>query len=297
MPFCKGVDHIIRKGYRYNKSGKKQLWKCTKCDRKFTQDDGFWKMKNTKETITEALDLYSSGLSLNKTSDHLYKHHNTKISARSILNWVKKYAKLLKEFTIKLIPKIKGRLHMDEVITKVKKKKRYYWQAKDNKTKFKFSGNLTNRDYRKGAYPLFKQIKDRCYEQFLKRKKQGKKIRFVTDGLEHYLKGYKKFFNRVALITHGVPIKAKRKGLKHNNNCMERENSRVKQRYKVMRRFKTNESGELILNLLDSLYNFTYVPLNMRVTPAEAAGIKLNLKRNKLLSLIKIFEIYVSKSS
>jgi transposase-like protein len=186
---------------------------------------------------------------------------------------------------------------MDEVVVKVKKKHRWYWQAKDNKTKFKFSGNLTNRGYRKGAYPLFKQIKDRCYEQFLKRKKQGRRIRFVTDGLEHYMRGYKKFFNRGALITHGVPIKAKKEGLEHNNNCMERENARIKQRYKVMRAFKSNESGESILHFLDILYNFTYVPLNMKTTPAEAAGIKLNLGRNRLLSLIKIFEIYVSKSS
>jgi transposase-like protein len=293
-PICRWGGDVVKKGKRYNKKVTKQLYYCRACKRKFTPDDGFWKMKNTKETITEALDLYNSGLSLNKTSEHLYKHHNTKISARSILNWVKKYAKLLKDFTIKLIPQIKGRLHMDEIVTKVKKKKRYYWQAKDSKTKFKFSGNLTNRGYRKGAYPLFKQIKDRCYGQFLLRKKR---IRFVTDGLEHYMRGYKKFFNRVALITHGVPIKAKRKKLKHNNNCMERENSRVKQRYKVMRGFKTNESGESILHFLDILYNFTYVPLNMKVTPAKAAGIKLNLKRNKLLSLIKIFEIYVSKSS
>ena len=60
---------------------------------------------------------------------------------------------------------------------------RYYWHAKDNKTKFKFSGNLTTREYEKGSKPLFKQIKQRCYEQFMQRK-DNKPIRFVTDGLE-----------------------------------------------------------------------------------------------------------------
>lgn len=293
-PICRWGGDVVRKGKRYNKKVTKQLYYCKACKKKFTPDDGFWKMKNTKETITEAIDLHNDGMSYSKVSEHLYKHHNVKASGRSILNWVKKYAKILKDFTINLKPKIKGRLHMDELVTKVRKKKRFYWQAKDSKTKFKFSGNLTNRGYRKGAYPLFKQIKDRCREQFLEKKK---KIRFVTDGLEHYRKGHKKFFNRVALITHGVPIKARSKGLKHNNNCMERENSRIKQRYKVMKGFKDNESGELTLQLMDILYNFTYVPLNMKVTPAEAADIKLKLKRNKLLSLIKIFEIYIPKSS
>lgn len=60
MPFCKGVEYVIRKGYRYNKSRRKQIWKCTKCKRKFTEDDGFRKMKNTPETITEAIDLYET---------------------------------------------------------------------------------------------------------------------------------------------------------------------------------------------------------------------------------------------
>lgn len=285
--YCGGGD-IIKRGKRYNKKLTKQTYFCKSCNRKFTPDDGFWKMKNTPEIITEALDLYSSGLSLNKTSQHLYKHRNTKISARGILNWVIKYARLLKRFLIKLVPKIKGRIHLDELIVKVRKRKKWYWQGKDSKTKFKFSGNLVSRSYEEGTYPLFKQIKDRCYEQFIERKKNSKKlIRFVSDSLGHYLKAYKKLFNRVALITHGVPIKARKKKLKHNNNCMERENSRLKQRYKVMKGFKADESAELILHFIDILYNFTYVPLNKKKTPAEMAEIKLDLGRNKLLSLIK----------
>jgi len=80
VPFCKGVDYVIRKGYRYNKSGIKQIWHCNKCSRKFTPDNGFWKMKNTPETVTEALDLYEQGFSLEETSEHLWKHHAIKIS-------------------------------------------------------------------------------------------------------------------------------------------------------------------------------------------------------------------------
>src|SRR3989338_7518230 len=52
MPFCKGVDCIVRNGWKYNKTGKKQRRKCTKCNKRFTEDNGFWKMKNAPETIS-----------------------------------------------------------------------------------------------------------------------------------------------------------------------------------------------------------------------------------------------------
>ena len=100
--------------------------------------------------------------------------------------------------------------------------------------------------------------------------------------------GYMEFFNRIAEIVHDVPIACKKYKLEHNNNCIERDNSRLKQRYYSMRGFKNIGSAEYFLHLNDVLYNFRYVPLNMKMTPAEAAGIKLNLGRNKLLDLIKI---------
>src|SRR4030067_2862490 len=99
MPFCKGVGSVIRKGYRYNKSRRKQVWKCTICNRKFTPDDGFWKMKNSPETIVEAIDLYEVGHSLEETKEHLWKHHSISISETSIRNWVKKYSRKIENYT------------------------------------------------------------------------------------------------------------------------------------------------------------------------------------------------------
>jgi len=74
MPFCKGVDCIARNGRRYNKNGKKQRWKCTKFDKRFTEDGGFWKMKNTPETIVEAIDL----LHLKDIIDNFARRRNRK---------------------------------------------------------------------------------------------------------------------------------------------------------------------------------------------------------------------------
>ncbi len=171
-------------------------------------------------------------------------------------------------------------------------KDRYRWSAKDKGTKYRLYGCLTSkRDYATGAKPLFKHIKLLCLQQFLGRKKNGRKIRFVTDKLAHYKKGFNKYFRRIALLTHGVPIKAKRKGLKYNNNCIERDHQYNKQCYKTMRGFAILESADAILDFFDAHYNFIDKQkiLGKRQTPAEAAGIEIELgDTHHLLRLIEI---------
>lgn len=185
-----------------------------------------------------------------------------------------------------------GNIHLDEVYFKVKGKDCYRWSAKDKGTKYRLYGRLTSkRDYATGAKPLFKHLKNLCYAQFLDRKKTGKKIRFVTDKLAHYKKGFNKFFRCVALLTHGVPIKAKRNGLKYNNNCIERDHQYNKQRYKTMRGFAVLTKANDILDFFDVHYNFIDKQLiqGKRRTPAEAAGIKIDLGYTKrLLKLIEV---------
>lgn len=138
---------------------------------------------------------------------------------------------------------------------------------------------------------MFKHIKNVGYSQFLEKKKQGKKITFVSDGLEHYKKGFNKYFYRIAKLVHGIPIRAKKKGLKYNNNCIERDHQYNKQRYKSMRGFVKLESANDILNFLDIHYNFIDKQLiNKQLqTPAEAAKIVVGLGDTfKLLKLIEV---------
>lgn len=146
------------------------------------------------------------------------------------------------------------------------------------------------------------QIKITCYEQILERykeekhkpKKKRKLITFVSDKFENYKAAWSVLFRQVAKLTFGVPIKAKRTGLKHNNNHVERYNGKIKYRIKTMRGgFFSFEGGESFMNLNHIIHNFVnpHQQLNGK-TPAEAAEIKLPLKHNKLLDLIK----YVRRS-
>ena len=291
MPFCEGVDCVIRKGYRYNKSGKKQRWNCNKCNRKFTQDDGFWKMKNSPETVTEALDLYERGFSLEATAEHLWKHHAISISAPAVREWVFKYGRKIHRYTETLPVKVKERIHEDEVELRVNKKKVYFWRAKESRTGFKFSGPVGRRSM-VNCQRLNLQIKKRCYNEMLKRRNSGKKkIRFVSDKLAHYKTTHNKLFRNVTNITHGVPIKAKKAGLKYNNNDIECEHSAVNLRIEQMKGVEDIKFVECVLHLKDDLDNFTRRRNRKNKTPANLAGISLDLGRNKTLGLIYILRL------
>ena len=142
------------------------------------------------------------------------------------------------------------------------------------------------------------QIKTTCYDQILERynqerhkpRKKRKLIIFVCDKFENYRTSFNKLFYRVAKLRFGVPIKAKRNGLKHNNNHIERYNQDIKDRIKTMRDFGSFRGAEYFLNLKHIVHNFVnpHQGLDGR-TPAEAAEIKIPLGDNKLLNLIQYF--------
>jgi transposase InsO family protein len=112
-------------------------------------------------------------------------------------------------------------------------------------------------------------------------------VTFVSDELGQYRRAFNRHFYRIVKLVHGVPIACKRYGLKHNNNPIERHNQDIKQRYKVMRHFKSFASAEAFLTLRRAVYNHVRTHQTLKRTPAEAAGIDVGLGRNRLLGLIE----------
>jgi len=121
--------------------------------------------------------------------------------------------------------------------------------------------------------------------------------------LAHYKNGFTKFFFNVATLTHGVPIKCLKHGLKRNNNCIERD-------HQYSRKLERNARGNKDIEGISSLYDVGDVYYNyidrqrlmkksrktkrwvqkekMWRTPAERAKVKVELgKRFQLLKLIK----------
>lgn len=69
-PKCKSKD-IVKRGYIETKlNGKKQRYFCKSCNKKFIPQNPFFRMRNTPEKITCALDLFFRGLSTREVQEH-----------------------------------------------------------------------------------------------------------------------------------------------------------------------------------------------------------------------------------
>ena len=66
LSLCKFCDsgNIIKKGFKNNKNGKIQKFKCKDCKREFTTNFGFEKMRYDSRTITQAIQMYYQGMSV-----------------------------------------------------------------------------------------------------------------------------------------------------------------------------------------------------------------------------------------
>lgn len=149
----------------------------------------------------------------------------------------------------------------------------------------------------KKCVEFLSQIKATCYGQILavyekekkKPKRKKKLIIFVCDKFANYKNAFNKLFCFVAKLRFGVPIKAKKNGLKHNNNHIERYNQDIKDRIKTMRGFFSSRRAEYFLNLKHIIHNFVNPHMQLKGrTPAEIAKVDLKLGRRKLYNLIKL---------
>ncbi len=90
-PFCGSLD-IAKKGFRKNKSSKKQKYQCYDCKKWFVKDDGFKRMRFKPETISRAVHQHEDGFSLSKVQNHLWQHDGIKVTRWTISQWKKKYS-------------------------------------------------------------------------------------------------------------------------------------------------------------------------------------------------------------
>src|SRR3989344_5216410 len=103
--FCKSED-IIKWGFRFNHTTKKQRWKCNFCSKLFTVDDGFFHLHKKRELLTTCLDLYMNGLSLRKIRNHIKQFTEQGISHMQVWRWLIKYSNTLTNYTRDLEPQL-----------------------------------------------------------------------------------------------------------------------------------------------------------------------------------------------
>jgi len=218
--------------------------------------------------------LYFSGESLRNTQKSL-RLLGVEVSHKTVYMWIKKYIGLMGKYIEKLRPKVSDTWRADELWLKIKGDMKYVFAIMDDETRYWIAQEVAESKYKHDARKIFQMAK----------KITGKKPEIlVTDGLPAYHDAYKKEFwtARKPRTEHVRHIKLKGD---MNNNRMERLNGEIRDREKVMRGLKKEDTP--ILKGYQIFHNYIrpHQGLNGK-TPSEACGITVQGK-NKWLTLIQ----------
>lgn len=268
-------SNIVKHGIRHNKYGDIQRFSCKNCHKRFTVNLGFEKMRATPQAITSAMQLYFTGESLRNVQKFL-RLQGADVSHQTVYNWINKYTKLMKAYLDKITPQVGDAWRADEVWTKINGDMKYLFALIDDESRFLIAKEVANSKELHDASSLFRQAKQVT---------QTKPKVIITDGLMSYHDAYMKEFwtqkreNRPLHIRH-IHLKGDM-----NNNKMERFNGEFRDREKVMRGIKKDDS--VMFDGYQMYHNFIRPHMGLDgLTPAEKCGIKIN-GNNKWLTLIQ----------
>jgi transposase-like protein len=272
--YCRSTE-IVRDGLRHNKYGDIQKWNCKACDRYFTVNLGFERMKHNPQGITTAMQLYFSGESLRNTAKSL-KLIGVEVSYRTVLNWIRKYTELMEKYLTEITPQVSDTWRADELYLKVKGNTKYLYALMDDETRFWIAKEVADTKYTPDITPMFREGK----------KVAGKAPHtLITDGAFNFSSAFEKAFwreNKALMIQH---VRHVRMSGDNNNNKMERFNGEVRDREKVMRSLKTTDSPILSGYQIYHNYIRPHMALDGK-TPADRAGVEIKGK-NKWLTIIQ----------
>jgi transposase-like protein len=255
---------------KWGKVRGKQIYKCKTCGYRFYDDDSFTRMKNEKNLIVAALNFYYDGLSLRKTQRNLEQVFGEKISQVTILNWIKKYSQLVKEYMISQVPQLSGLWHEDETMLNCEGRSIWFWEMIDEDTRFMVASHLSNTRTFEDTVATFRQG--------LEQSKVRPRTIFV-DGSFVYSSAFNKVFYTMRKDTR--PEFVQRVGIRarDTNNIVERLHCTLKDRTRCMRGLKSYESTKLLLEGWSVHYNCVRPHMSLGgKTPAQAA--RMNIPNN-----------------
>lgn len=272
--FCHGMN-IQKAGIRHNKSGDIQRFLCVDCKKTFSINIGFEKMKSSPEAITSALQLYFTGESLRNVQKFL-KLQGVSVSHKTIYVWIVKYTRLMKEHLNKITPQVGDAWRADEVYTKIRGEMKYVFSLMDDETRFWIAQEVADRKEGHDASSLFRAGKEVA-------KTRPKVI--ITDGLNSYSEAYRKEFWTVKRSDRTSHIRNVHLQGDMNNNKMERLNGEFRDREKIVRGIKKDDS--VIISGYQLYHNYVrpHSALDGK-TPADLCGIDIK-GDNKWLTLIQ----------
>lgn len=287
--FCNSIN-IIKRGRRKTENrGNVQRYGCKDCNKRFSIDDGFYRMKSHEKKITLCMDLYYNGMSFRKIQEHLKAFYPQNCHYSTAYRWIIKYSIMISKLTDNLQIRSGIELQSDEMeyhrrISKYQKGREQNWfvDVMDTTTRFMVSSGY---------------MRSRTTENMVKVLKRGKsatgnQVKMITtDGLKGYPRILKKSFglkthwNHKNPIVHNIVIASER-GFNHP---IERLHNSIRERTKVMRGFHGSMfSASAIMKGYEIYYNFIRKHQGIGKYPYELALPDLKLSKNKWLDLIKL---------
>jgi len=268
-------DRLIKWGIRHNKYGDIQKFSCKSCGKYFTVNLGFERMKHNPQGITTAMQLYFSGESLRNVAKSL-RLIGVQVSHQTIYNWIAKYTELMNKYVEKLNPNVGDTWRADELWVKIKGDMKYVFALMDDETRYWIAQEVTDTKFEHDARKLFQ----------LGRELAGKKPKIlITDGLPVYHNAYLREFWTRRKETRTEHIEHIRLKGDKNNNKMERFNGEVRDREKVMRGLKKDDTPILAGYQIFHNYIRPHEALKGK-TPSEACGVEVK-GENKWITIIQ----------
>ena len=228
-------------------------------------------MRSNPHAITVALDLYFKGVSLRKIVDHLKQFERVNVSYVAIYKWVQKYVALMKDYVDTLKPELSRVFHADETKVNIRGQWVWLWHLMDGDTRFLLANHVSQGRTVADARAAFREAKAVA--------KTDARV-LLTDGLPSYGPAAQREFPDAVHVS-GIGIQGR-----VNNNRMERYHGTFKERSKTMRAIKKSDSAFIEGQRIYYDYLRPHTALQGK-TPAQAAGIELNLDTNRFESLIR----------
>ena len=279
---CKS-QNFRREGTRKTDDrGKIQKYYCKDCHKFFTNDDGFYRMRNKPEIITMSIDMYVSNLSSRKMRNQLNRHLSHKISHVSVLDWVRRYTLKVHKFIEKQGYNLGNSFYADETMINREGKLDKFWCCLDWDTRL-----ITGFHYSLSANPIEAQ-------EFLKKSiSKGKPKYIQTDAGVFYPRAFRKLFysNKIGGLTIEHKIQNYQTTRVHNYR-IETVFMKIKDRVIDFRGLKALWSAPILMTAIVIQHNFIENHSATDEVPSERAGVNLELGENRWSDLIRLSSKY-----
>ena len=266
---CKFCDsaNVVKHGFKKLKKGTFQRFRCDGCGKHFTHNLGFERKRATPEQITMAVDLLFSGLSSRKIARSL-EMTGVKTSHVTVQNWAREYAGLMDRFMDKITPQVGEQWRTDDIYLKIRGNRRYMFAMLDADTRYWLAKMVAEHKGNDDVEPMFKKAKDLA---------GNVPSRLVSDGAANFAHAHRKQFapknpgDKESVHERHIHMDGDM-----NNNQMESFNGNtVRQREKVTRNLKREDSAIITGLLLYHNHVRPHQGLPGKTTPGEAAGIRI----------------------